>query len=63
MPWRNVPVYRTASEEETIALGARLAREIPLNRHSMAHHQTRKIPAPIFPYPRQVPQNRHKELV
>ena len=30
MPWRNVPVYRTASEEETIALGARLAREIPL---------------------------------
>ena len=28
-PWRNVPVYRTASEEETIALGERLARELP----------------------------------
>src|SRR5689334_18665745 len=27
VPWRNVPVYRTASEEETIALGERLARE------------------------------------
>jgi tRNA threonylcarbamoyladenosine biosynthesis protein TsaE len=25
-----VPAYRTASEEETIALGARLARELPL---------------------------------
>jgi tRNA threonylcarbamoyladenosine biosynthesis protein TsaE len=29
MPWRNVPTYRTASEEETIALGERLARELP----------------------------------
>jgi len=27
MPWRIVPVYRTASEEETIALGERLAHE------------------------------------
>jgi tRNA threonylcarbamoyladenosine biosynthesis protein TsaE len=29
VPWRNVPVYRTASEEETITLGERLAREFP----------------------------------
>ena len=29
MPWRNVPTYRTASEEETIALGERLALELP----------------------------------
>ena len=29
MPWRNVPTYRTASEEETIALGERLAAELP----------------------------------
>src|SRR5215472_3746681 len=27
--WRSVPLYRTASEEETIALGERLARELP----------------------------------
>ncbi|MCU1239236.1 MAG: hypothetical protein JWP63_7203 [Candidatus Solibacter sp.] len=29
MRWRNVPKYRTASEEETIALGERLAGELP----------------------------------
>ena len=29
MPWRNVPVFRTASEEETIALGERLAAMLP----------------------------------
>ena len=29
MPWSNVPTYRTASEAETIALGQRLARELP----------------------------------
>ena len=29
MPWRSVPAYRTASEEETLALGERLAREFP----------------------------------
>ena len=31
MPWRSVPTYRTASEEETIALGERLARTLPLH--------------------------------
>src|SRR5512140_1901738 len=29
MPWRNVPVWRSASEEETIALGERLAARLP----------------------------------
>jgi tRNA threonylcarbamoyladenosine biosynthesis protein TsaE len=29
VPWRNVPTFRTASEEETIALGERLARAFP----------------------------------
>ena len=29
MPWRRVPTYRTASEDETIALGERLAGELP----------------------------------
>ena len=29
MRWRIVPVYRTASEEETVALGERLAGELP----------------------------------
>jgi len=29
MRWRSVPTYRTASEEETIALGERLAAELP----------------------------------
>ena len=29
-PWRSVPTYRTASEEETIALGERLARALPV---------------------------------
>ena len=29
MPRRRVPTYRTASEEETIALGERLAHELP----------------------------------
>ena len=33
MPWRSVPTYRTASEEETIALGERLARTLP--RHGV----------------------------
>src|SRR5262249_36545302 len=28
-PWRNVPTYRTATEDETIALGERLAHELP----------------------------------
>src|SRR5438105_10587743 len=28
-PWRSVPLYRTASEEETVALGQQLARELP----------------------------------
>src|SRR5271170_2207905 len=28
-PWRSVPVFRTASEEETIALGERLAATLP----------------------------------
>ena len=27
--WRSVPTYRTASEDETIALGERLANELP----------------------------------
>ena len=29
MRWRTVPTYRTASEEETVALGERLAGELP----------------------------------
>ena len=29
MPWKSVRTHRTASEEETIALGERLARELP----------------------------------
>src|SRR6185369_8905037 len=29
MRWRSVPAYRTASEEETISLGERLAGELP----------------------------------
>jgi tRNA threonylcarbamoyladenosine biosynthesis protein TsaE len=29
MRWRNVPKYRTGTEEETIALGERLAAELP----------------------------------
>src|SRR5205807_2497980 len=32
MPWRNVPTYRTASEEATIALGEQLARGLPSKR-------------------------------
>src|ERR1017187_6400395 len=28
-PWRSVPTYRTATEEATIALGERLAGELP----------------------------------
>src|SRR5579864_395839 len=28
-PWSSVPTFRTGSEEETIALGERLARELP----------------------------------
>jgi tRNA threonylcarbamoyladenosine biosynthesis protein TsaE len=29
MPWRSVPKFRTASEAETVALGRRLAGELP----------------------------------
>src|SRR5205085_6427535 len=31
-PWRSVPTYRSASEEETIALGEKLARALPGKR-------------------------------